>query len=174
MAFTGSMTLRPSTLIAVIEDIVSSLVSHGFTHLMFINGHGGNVASMDAAFSEIYAKYSFSNRECPVQCKTVNWYMGKRVSELSRLLYGNAEGHHATPSEVAFTYFLHPEHVKDVTLSPEVAPYGTIRDALDYRRQFPDGRIGSNPSLATPADGKRVWRAAVDDVFEKYQGFIGE
>lgn len=174
MAFTGSMTLRPSTLIAVIEDIVSSLVSHGFTHLMFINGHGGNVASLDAAFSEIYAKYSFSNRECPVQCKTVNWYTGKRVGELSRLLYGNAEGHHATPSEVAFTYFLHPEHVKDVTMSPEVAPYGAIRDALDYRSQFPDGRIGSNPSLANPADGKRVWRAAVDDVFEKYQGFIGE
>ena len=174
MAFTGSMTLRPSTLIAMIEDIVSSLVRHGFTHLMFINGHGGNVASLDAAYSEIYAKYSLSHQQCPVRCKTVNWYLGKRVSELSRELYGNLEGHHATPSEVAFTYFLYPEHVKEVTLSPEVAPYGSIRDALDYRRQFPDGRIGSNPSLATPADGKRVWRAAVDDVFEKYQGFIGE
>ncbi len=174
MAFAGSMTLRPSTLLAVIGDTVSSLVTHGFTHMMFINGHGGNVATLDSAYSEIYAKYSFASQECPVNCKTVNWYTGRRIGELSRKLYGSAEGHHATPSEVAFTYFLHPDHNKNVTLSPEQAPYGTIRDAANYREQFPDGRIGSNPGLATAEDGEKVWRAAVDDVYEKYESFLSE
>src|SRR6056297_1648835 len=54
MAFPGTVTLRPSTLIAVIRDHVLSLVEHGFTHIFFINGHGGNVATAQAAFAEIW------------------------------------------------------------------------------------------------------------------------
>ena len=48
MAFTGSMTLRPSTLIQVINDWVTSLSHHGFTHFYFINGHGGNSPTVTA------------------------------------------------------------------------------------------------------------------------------
>ena len=33
MAFAGSMTLRPSTMIATIVDWTNSLVHHGFTHI---------------------------------------------------------------------------------------------------------------------------------------------
>ena len=52
LGFKGSMALRPTTLIAVIRDYIESLAVHGFDRFFFINGHGGNVATTTAAFSE--------------------------------------------------------------------------------------------------------------------------
>jgi creatinine amidohydrolase len=35
------MTLRPSTLIAVLRDMVESLVKHGFESFYFVSGQAG-------------------------------------------------------------------------------------------------------------------------------------
>jgi len=143
LGFPGSMTLRPSTLIAVLRDMVQSLVRHGFERVFFINGHGGNIATVGAAFSEIYAETS----------------LDPAVS-------------HATPSEVALTQYAFPETIKRAEMSPRIAPRGAFHDALDYRARFPDGRIGSDPSLATPDAGRRLYEAAVADLSEDYRAFV--
>ena len=57
-------------------------------------------------------------------------------------------------------------------MSPTLAPNGTIRDADDYRAQFPDGRIGSNPALATVEAGEQLFKACVDEVVEDYGKFL--
>ena len=178
LGFPGSMTLRPSTLIAVIQDMVNSLARHGFERFFFINGHGGNVATVTAAFSEIYAETSLqtaaSNRP-PLRCVLRNWYMGRRVGEISKEVFGDDEGSHATPSEVALTYYGYPEvgeRLSKVPLDPPRAPDGDIYDADDYRRQFPDGRIGSNPSGATAEIGARILKAATADMIDDYRAFV--
>ena len=53
-----------------------------------------------------------------------------------------------------------------------VAPRGSFHDADDYRSRFPDGRIGSNPALATVEAGERLYRAAVEDVIGDYDAFL--
>ncbi|MBF0276881.1 MAG: creatininase family protein [SAR324 cluster bacterium] len=174
MAFSGSISLKPSTFIAMICDIVTCLTSHGFTHICFVNGHGGNVAPLKVAFSELYSEYSFSKRTCPFKCEVTNWYAGKRIHQLSKELYGSSEGSHATPSEVSLSYYIYPESVKEAVMTPKLAPEGVIRDALDYRKQFPDGRIGSDPSLASIEDGEKICAAAAVDVYEAYQAFLKE
>ena len=175
LGFSGSITLRPSTLIAVVRDIVQSLARHGFERCYFLNGHGGNIATVNAAFSEIYADSSFDRQagnEPGVRCRLGNWYDGRRVRALSRELFGGAEGSHATPSEVSLTFYAYPEAIKNTPMSPRIAPTGPILDAADYRRRFPDGRIGSDPSLATPEAGERLFHAAVEDAAEDYQRFL--
>ena len=41
-------------------------------------------------------------------------------------------------------------------MTPKIAPSGGFADAADYRARFPDGRIGSDPSQATPEKGAQI------------------
>lgn len=174
LGFAGTISLRPSTLIALVRDVVQSLARHGFERCYFLNGHGGNIATVTAAFSEIYADKSFSgaDNQPRVLCKLSNWYMAPGVKRLSAKLFGSSEGSHATPSEVSLTYFAYPDAVKSVEMSPKLAPKGPIYDADDYRSRFPDGRIGSDPSLASVDAGRQLYEAAVQDVTKDYQEFL--
>ncbi|MFB3089643.1 MAG: creatininase family protein [Acidiferrobacterales bacterium] len=175
LGFPGSITLRPGTLLAVVRDIVDSLTRHGFDRFYFLNGHGGNIATVTAAFSEIYAQCSLGTAppdRLPVRCKLANWWMGAQVKKLSKSLFGDAEGSHATPSEVSLSYFAYPNAVKTAEMSPKIAPKGEIFDAADYRRRFPDGRIGSDPSLASIDAGEKLYKAAVKDTLESYRSFL--
>ena len=173
LGFPGTIALRPSTLLAVLVDVVRSLYRQGFRHVYFLNGHGGNEATVKAAFQEIYAQSSFGDAcMSDLRLKLCNWYMSPGVGRLSKELFGNQEGSHATPSEVSLTFFAYPAEVKSTNMSPTLAPRGSIRDADDYRAQFADGRIGSNPALATVAAGERLFEACVTDVLEDYGSFM--
>jgi creatinine amidohydrolase len=171
LGFPGSITLRPSTLMAVIVDVVQSLAVQGFTHFFFLNGHGGNIATVNAAFAELYASASLAGRASGLHLKLANWFQGKRVVALSRELFGDAEGSHATPSEISLTWHAWPEAERTATLDPVRAPNGAIRDAHDYRKTFPDGRIGSEPGLASRAHGERLYQAGLADALDEFRHF---
>ncbi|MFM7424044.1 MAG: creatininase family protein [Elainella sp.] len=175
-AFPGSISLRPSTLILVIRDYLTSLTKAGFTRFFFINGHGGNMATLKAAFSETYEVLAAANlpQADQVQCRLANWFMCSSVYQLAKELYGNQEGSHATPSEVALTQFVYPEAIKQAELSPQVASGQPIYGAADFRRRYPDGRMGSNPALATPEHGQQFYERAVKELSSQYLEFLAQ
>jgi creatinine amidohydrolase len=172
LGFAGSATLRPSTLMLVVRDVVQSLAVHGFRRFFFINGHGGNVASVTAAFDEIYAAVSLGDPVPAVRCRMTFW-SGPRCKAISDELYPGVNGNHATASEVSLAQYYQPEHVKHAQMSPKVAPtLPQFFEGADYRTRYPDGRIGSDPSLSTPEHGKRLFDAAVLDMIDAYRTFL--
>lgn len=177
MAFAGTMTLRPQTLLAVLVDLLTSLAHHGFGRCLVINGHGGNMATVMAAFSELHARASLASpdRGGPLRCRLRNWWSPAAVVELQKELFGDRDGSHATASEISVTRFALPEVVKEATMEPALAPSSEgFTDATDFRGRYPDGRIGSDPSLATPEAGERLYRTAVDGLAEDYRRFLAE
>src|SRR6476661_7582216 len=156
LAFAGTISLRPSTFMAAITDWVHSLGRHGFERIYFLNGHGGNVATIEATFAEIYSAPSFGKRPSRVVMKLRNWWELPGVMGLCNSLFPTGHGAHATPSEIAVTQAAYPDRIKLADYSPKIAPNGPIRDALDYRARFPDGRIGSDPAQASPEKGQRI------------------
>jgi len=174
LGFPGTISLRPSTFQAAIGDWVDSLRRHGFERLYFFNGHGGNIASIEAAFSEVYARYSFGAEKCPFMLRLKSWWQLPGIGRLAEELFPSGHGSHATPSEIAITQSAYPESIKQAVCSPPIAPTGPIRDAFDFRGRFPDGRMGSNPSLASPEKGARLIDAAATALQRDFAEFNQE
>ena len=160
LGFPGTISLRPSTFMAAIGDWVRSLAHHGVKHIYVLNGHGGNIATIEDAFSEIYAEASFAGKPRGFALKLKNWWDLAGVSELAQRQFPVGHGSHATPSEIAVTQWAYPDAIKHASYKPKIAPSGPIRDALDFRKRFPDGRMGSDPALATPDKGRELVRLA--------------
>lgn len=156
LAFPGTISLRPSTMILAIRDWVSSLVGQGFETIYFLNGHGGNVATIEAAFSELYAESSYGRRRAGFALVLRNWWQLPGIEDLARAQFPTGHGSHATPSEIAITQAAFPGSIKTADYDPPVAPNGPIRDAADFRSRHPDGRMGSDPRQAAPDHGRAL------------------
>jgi len=46
MAYPGTVTLRASTYVSVVRDLLDSLAGTGFRRVLIVNGHGGNVGAL--------------------------------------------------------------------------------------------------------------------------------
>ena len=174
LGFPGTLSLRPSTFISAIGDWCRSLAAHGFTRIYFINGHGGNVATMEAAFAEIYAEVSFAGRPRGFAIRYKNWWDLRGVMSLANRQFPVGHGSHATPSEIAITQWAYPDSIKAANYAPRVASSGPIREAHDFRARYPDGRMGSDPSQATPEKGGELVRTAVRALIEDIAEFTAE
>ena len=177
MAFSGTMTLRPETMLAVLVDLLTSVAHHGFERCFVINGHGGNMATIMSAFSELHARSSlgWKGNGGKLRCRLRNWWTPKAVAAVQQEIFGDRDGSHATASEIAVTQFAFRNCIKQADIEPKLAPKSSgFTDALDFRRRYPDGRVGSDPTLSNPDHGKRIFETAVEGLAEDYRAFIAE
>jgi creatinine amidohydrolase len=162
LGFAGTMSVRPSTLVSTIADLLDSLTRQGFDRVLLLNGHGGNIAPAMAAIAEVQAAVTLDGA-LPVRCELLNWWEGEGVARLLHKLFGEEDGEHATCGEVSLTWHADPANRRDPEGLAPGPPYTGIFDAGDYRRRYPDGRIGGNPALYSAEAGAEILAAAVDD-----------
>lgn len=175
MHFPGSITLRPATLVAVVRDVILSLARHGFRRIFMVNGHGGNTASINTGFFEAYgdAPRSIEGGD-EVRCVCREWWQTPAAQALSRELFGDRDGDHASASEVSVAAAAYPDSLKTADLEPEPAPSSHVFGPADFRRRYPEGRMGSHPELASVAAGHRIIDAVAADLAEEYRRFVSE
>lgn len=184
LAFPGTISVRASTLMALVEDVVLSLARQGFDRFYFLNGHGGNVAPARAAFQDIYAQWSRGERSGPApRCRLRSWWEYPQADALRKAWYGAAEGLHATPSEIAMTLHGVPGSQREASAeAPPLLSASFLRDhggdnhwdALSHRAAFPDGRVGSDSALATAEHGRQLLQAAIEDACADLADFLAE
>ena len=166
MAFKGTVSLTPDTMIILISDIIESLVTHGFRRIVFINGHGGNISSIKIAMERLKARMIEGCFE------VISWYEMEEVQQLSADLYTGQEGHHATPSEVSITKYLRPEafETKPVhKLGVNNPNYYWPLSCDEMKKVFPDGRMESAPWLATADHGLKILEEACRSTQKKVE-----
>ncbi len=165
MAFPGTMSLTPLTYILVLTELFQSLAHHGFDDFTVINGHGGNIPSINSAFSQVLGNnqdYTF---------KLINWWHLPEVQAYEKEHFGDANGFHATCGEVSVTMHTHQEAYKEVPnnfkFEPTIREYPWPMSPQQFRKVFPDGRMGSDPSLASQKHGEIIFKLAVDAISQK-------
>lgn len=184
LGYPGTISARATTLMALASDYVTSLARAGFSHVYFLNGHGGNISPLRAAFQDIYAdNVKAGGGEDIVRCRLRSWWEYPGADALRKELYGDWEGLHVTPSEVAITMAAHPgkvgqrEEPDPAAITPEfIRDHGGDNhwDAESHKQAFPDGRIGSNPSLAAPEDGRKLLELAAQGAIDDFHAFLAE
>ncbi len=153
LEFPGTVSLAPTTLSAVLQDIFQSLYRHGFRRVFVVNGHGGNHPSLQSAANVI------QNQFPDLRVKFFEWWLDGEITRLVDETLGTQQGTHASNHETALMLAVAPQSVHTARIAKRDAPVLPAREfdsPARFREKFPDGVMGLDPSPATVELGERI------------------
>lgn len=165
MAFPGSFTLRTEVFVAVVTDYVSSLVRHGFVHIVLLPTHGGNFAPLQEAVDQIRPRFPAANIIAYTDLVALIHQM-KEVAAAAGI-NPDAVGGHADHWETSVILALHPHLVQ--MEQAEAGYMGDMHAALQrvftagFQAVTANGVIG-DPTGAQAAVGERYLTAMTETI----------
>jgi creatinine amidohydrolase len=141
MQHRGTLTLRPGTFLAVLSDVLRSVIHAGFQHVLVLNGHGGNVGPCQAVWDQLL-------REHQVNLHFLSYWDVLDQSDAEEFL----ESGHRLPEDL-------PGHAQEFETSIALAafPENLREDAMRYQ-------FDATPLLATAETGSRLLGRITDRV----------
>ena len=130
IAYPGTFSLRLSTLMDVVEDVIRSAYAQGFRRILVLNGHGGN-NGVKMRLGEL------ANQLNGLKLHWYAWWMSHSVEAVA--LRHDIKPDHANWLE-AFPFTI----VGDLPTEPKVPPMvpSDIMDAQTARQVYGDGSFG--------------------------------
>ena len=176
LGFAGTISLSAQTFSQIFTEITTSLMRSGFDRVYVLNGHGANLAPLRSAVHDLYLKHD----EAAPRVKIRNWWDFPKVNALREELYGEWEGLHGTPSEVAITQYAVRTIKRANASPPQALSADDVREAAgdyhgpasEHRRTFSDGRVGSFSELAERQHGEQIVTVAADSLIAEFRGFV--
>ncbi|MGZ6801034.1 MAG: creatininase family protein [Mycobacteriaceae bacterium] len=153
-AFVGTVSIKASTLISVIDDIARSLDQSGIHHLVIVNGHGGNYV-----LSNIVQQANVSRLRMTLFPGRDDWATTRELAGMETTV---SEDMHAGELETSLLLAGHagvvrPDYLEEDNFAnprPDLLTLGIGEYA-------PAGVVG-RPSVATPQKGKKAVEVLID------------
>jgi creatinine amidohydrolase len=169
MDFCGTLSLSTATLGAVLEDLICSLVRHGYRHVVVFSAHGGNYG----LFQELQPSLTAS--ATPARLTVVQGIdrLGKVFAEASAVegISAEASGAHAGEFETSIIAALRPDLIRWQQMETGTAKVPQDSQSLFYpslRRNAPNGVVG-DPGAASAERAERYLSAWVDYLVAAYE-----
>jgi creatinine amidohydrolase len=192
MAWAGTISLRPETVVAVLKDVCRSLARHGFRKLILLNGHkGSNLPAMEMAAKQLHED------ELPhVLIAVVDpLHIGRTIARSTK----EVAEHHGGELELSQVWYRFPPHVRPdrftsqgADLQSALGPFGVADlfaphgdtaiipwSSYDQKAMSPSGSL-SDSSRSAVDKGRAFHEAMVDNLvrfiawLREYQGPIGK
>lgn len=163
MDFAGTISFKAATLMAVLDDIVSSLHTHGVRKIVFLNSHGGNNHLLGALAFDF--RYSYQISTYCLNFWSHDFFTDNEINEIvPGLAYPEV---HAASTETSLLLYLCPELVgpipKDWNPKAEFPIISTGWATIDLSH---NGIIG-DPRQSSAERGKRLYELLVEKTIDK-------
>jgi creatinine amidohydrolase len=161
-----ALTLSSETLADVVTEICESVMKYGIRRFLVVNGHDGNIASIELAARRLRKRHGIT-----IAALEAWWWALETVMPGDPILA--IPGGHAGTQETAMTMAAVP-HLVDMSgaTKPSIPEDHTYFSALTNVRvyaSYPDyhaeGQF-ADPTPATPADGERLMDGVAEHLAE--------
>lgn len=150
LTYPGTISLRVTTFLDLVEDILRSLYGQGFRRFMILNGHGGN----DPVRGRLV---EVANQLSEARLFWYSWWSSHSV-EAAAMKHGLKSYHAGWIEAFPFT------RVADLPDGNKLPPsYQGVLNAEECRRVFGDGVFGG-PYQVDPAISDEIFATALEDV----------
>lgn len=162
MAFPYTVSLRPTTLIRIFDDIIGSMARHGLKKVLILNGHGGNSGTLDAVLRELYGKHD-------VFVARLDWWVV--AADVAAAVQETDEVEHADEIETSIALALYPELVNMGAAEATTTRRSRLGLLEKYGGKFSrpwhlftrNTGVG-DPTKATAEKGEKIVAAAVERI----------
>ncbi|MCC6417727.1 MAG: creatininase family protein [Gemmataceae bacterium] len=169
LRFGATLSAEVDTHIALLCDLLRPLLDDGHRRVMVLNGHGGNIDTMQVALRRLQASYK--DRQL-----TAASYWDIAAKELADLAEGPRKTMgHACEFETSMVLALRPELVRREEIRDDPPPSEPALRGLyiceDMHQRTDHGAVGY-PERASAEKGRACLKAAIDRTGEVVQALL--